>query len=466
MSINEARNEFFGARNKAGGTGGFRGNDKTDFDRNVPSGHVTKSDKKVDEMAGLLANFNLQPQEGKQQLGDYNIASPWKSTNTIAQLGQKKLGAQDRRSTGSLPPISTQKEHLNGALVYSKSESHLSQMNQNRKLQLRDPLATSVINNLELLEGLGKYLDKESKCKEIKCWKHLCEYFEVEAKTYEDFTHSQEHSPTEDLFEFLNQKPKEFTVGKLKEKLSHIERSDVAGVLSDFDDEIPVGSLFDSHPEAIAKIAFSLDKKKPGKRNWKDLADAFDVPRSHSDNFGESIDDNPTKDLFEYLKVTEPLLTIGNIRELLKILEMQDVLDVLAQSEKVKDNTPLKDLGEDLDIEARVWNLLNKKHTCRIRRWRRLGNKLGVKKEILDMFSKEGEMISPTEVLINYLGGAKPRLTMADLICALDRIGRKDVIGMVEVFFPDGVISRFLQDPREQFGSQQHTSASYYETEV
>lgn len=102
----------------------------------------------------------------------------------------------------------------------------------------------------------------------------------------------------------------------------------------------------------------------------------------------------------------------------------------------MKDNTPLKDLWEDLDIAARVCNLLNKKHTSRIRRWRHLGNKLGVKKEILDMFSKEGEMISPTEALINHLGGARPSLTMAHLICALDRIGRDDVIGMVEVFFP------------------------------
>lgn len=100
-----------------------------------------------------------------------------------------------------------------------------------------DPLA-DVKNNLELLEGLGKYLDKESKCKEIKCWKHLSEHFEVEAKTYEGFTHRQEHSPTEDLFEFLSQKPKEFTVGKLKDKLSHIERSDVANVLSGFGEYI------------------------------------------------------------------------------------------------------------------------------------------------------------------------------------------------------------------------------------
>lgn len=67
------------------------------------------------------------------------IASPSKSTNTIEQL--RKRGAQGRRS--SLPPNSTKKEQLNGALFHSRSESHLS---QNRKLQLGKLLMTNVGN--------------------------------------------------------------------------------------------------------------------------------------------------------------------------------------------------------------------------------------------------------------------------------------------------------------------------------
>ena len=105
------------------------------------SGHVTKSDKEADEMAERLANLNLQPEERKQQLEECNIASPSKSTNTIEQLFQRKLGAQGRRS--SLPPNSTKKEQLNGALFHSRSESHLS---QNRKLELGKLLMTNVRN--------------------------------------------------------------------------------------------------------------------------------------------------------------------------------------------------------------------------------------------------------------------------------------------------------------------------------
>lgn len=131
---------------------------------------------------------------------------------------------------------------------------------------------------------------------------------------------------------------------------------------------------------------------------------------------------------------------------------MQDVLDVLAESKKVEDNSPLKDLWEDLEIAARVWNLLNKKHTSRIRCWRFLGNKLGVKKDTLDTFSNEGEMISPTEALINHLGAARPSLIMAHLIWALERIERTDLLPVVEPFFPDGHISSFLDIARAQFG--------------
>ena len=103
----------------------------------------------------------------------------------------------------------------------------------------------------------------------------------------------------------------------------------------------------------------------------------------------------------------------------------------------VNDSSPLKDLWEDLMIAARVCNLLNKKHNSMERRWRFLGNELGVKKDVLDQFSKEEEMnISPTAVLIHHLGATRPSLTMANLIWALDKIGRDDALSVVEHYFP------------------------------
>lgn len=78
-----------------------------------------------------------------------------------------------------------------------------------------------------------------------------------------------------------------------------------------------------------------LDKKeKPGKRNWKYLADMFGVPQSESQNFGEAIHVNPSEKLFEYLCVKRPDLTTGEVKKHLRNLKMQDVLDVLAESKK------------------------------------------------------------------------------------------------------------------------------------
>ncbi|XP_020610251.1 uncharacterized protein LOC110048813 isoform X2 [Orbicella faveolata] len=362
---NEIKMEKGGTVGPSAGSSGASGGDERDSNSNLSSGHAKRDasgDEKASELARLLAEFKLDNQlllEQKPLRGSSNSSHG----NSVDELSPKR---EFERRRASLPSNSPQEQHP-GTLRHQTSEPLLHQMNQNRELKLNDPLTTSVLNNLELLEGLGNCLDKQYKCGEIKCWKHLCEHFGVEAKTYEDFTRSQERSPTEDLFDFLKtQEPKEFTIGKLKDKLSSIERQDVQGILLEFDDETQVGSLFDSHPQVIANMAFLLDKEE----------------------------------------------------------------------KPVKDNSPLKALWEDLEIAARVCNLLNKKHTSRIRCWRHLGNKLGVRKDTLDTFSNEGEMISPTEVLIRHLGAARPSLVMADLIWALERIGRTDTFSVVEVYFP------------------------------
>ncbi|KAL9989496.1 hypothetical protein ACROYT_G004055 [Oculina patagonica] len=135
-------------------------------------------------------------------------------------------------------------------------------------------------------------------------------------------------------------------------------------------------------------------------------------------------------------------------------------MDVISKSNKVRDSYLLKDFWDlDLDTETSVCNLLNKKHTCRTRCWRFLGYKLGVKTDVLDDFTKEPDIISPTEVLIRHLGGARPKLTMADLIWALETIGRwNDVRFVVDVYFnADGCISKFLESARAEFGGSKQT---------
>lgn len=104
----------------------------------------------------------------------------------------------------------------------------------------------------------------------------------------------------------------------------------------------------------------------------------------------------------------------------------------------VTDNNLLEEFfDKDLDAVMELCSVLNQRHSRLKRRWRRLGNKLGIKKIVLDRFSPhEREIISPTHALINYLGASKDFLTMQDLILALHSIGRHDALHVVTNYFP------------------------------
>ena len=93
-----------------------------------------------------------------------------------------------------------------------------------------------------------------------------------------------------------------------------------------------MGSLFDSHPRIIGEIAVLLDVNEPGKKNWRQLADWFEVPKSESQNFAESIQDNPTEQLLEKIKSSKPKMTVGYLQSILKDLQMQEASDVLMNS--------------------------------------------------------------------------------------------------------------------------------------
>ena len=79
--------------------------------------------------------------------------------------------------------------------------------------------------NVLLLEKLSKYLDKESRV--IKFWKHLAYVLEVPPEEIQKFDIYTEHSPTEDLLNFLEGNHPDLRVGELKKKLQAVYRNDV-----------------------------------------------------------------------------------------------------------------------------------------------------------------------------------------------------------------------------------------------
>lgn len=98
-----------------------------------------------------------------------------------------------------------------------------------------DPLAKTILDCLDLLEGLSRCLDKEYKYGSCKCWKHVAEYFDIEEQEYQNFNCSQVHSPTEVMFEYLQTRRPEITIGDVKGGLRLIAREDVVLVLVEYE---------------------------------------------------------------------------------------------------------------------------------------------------------------------------------------------------------------------------------------
>ncbi|KAJ7339409.1 hypothetical protein OS493_005804 [Desmophyllum pertusum] len=354
----------------------------------------------------------------------------------------------------SFPPCPPPKEEHPPATRSSSSASKIRPAEKKTKFQLSDPLTKTILGFLELLEALGRCLDKEYKYGQCKCWKHIAEFFRIPEQKYENFKCNKVHSPTEVMFEYLESDRPDITVGDLKNGLHQIERQDVIGILikhencdqSTLNDNTLVCSLFDSDPDIIGEMAFMLDKQKFGLKNWSHLAAELGISRTTFKSFETSSTDNPTKKLFEVLAVHFPGLTVKELISHLEAMHRRDVIIAIKKSKKVTELSLIKELMADLDVMDNVCELLNKKkRTTKVLGLEHLGNRLGVKKEILDdLLPTEEETQSPTEALLRHLGGWKPWLTLSEFIWALHTINRPDVLTVLDVFLPDGCIPILL----------------------
>ena len=104
----------------------------------------------------------------------------------------------------------------------------------------------------------------------------------------------------------------------------------------------------------------------------------------------------------------------------------------------VKESSVIKELVADVEVMEEVCDLLNQiNRTTTVSGLRNLGNRLKIKKEILDDLLPSMEVNqSPTEALIRRLGGSNPSLTLEDFIWALHEISRPDVIVLLDEYLP------------------------------
>ena len=121
-------------------------------------------------------------------------------------------------------------------------------------------------------------------------------------------------------------------------------------------------------------------------------------------------------------------ISINNFKAIMLIIVVLVVTEI----------SVIKELVADVEVMEEVCDLLNQiNRTTTVSGLRNLGNRLKIKKEILDDLLPSMEVNqSPTEALIRRLGGSNPSLTLVDFIWALHEISRPDVIVLLDEYLP------------------------------
>ena len=121
-------------------------------------------------------------------------------------------------------------------------------------------------------------------------------------------------------------------------------------------------------------------------------------------------------------------ISINNFKAIMLIIVVLVVTEI----------SVIKELAADVEVMEEVCDLLNQiNRTTTVSGLRNLGNRLKIKKEILDDLLPSMEVNqSPTEALIRRLGGSNPSLTLVDFIWALHEISRPDVIVLLDEYLP------------------------------
>jgi len=76
----------------------------------------------------------------------------------------------------------------------------------------------------------------------------------------------------------------------------------------------------------LEEIALALDPTSPVLANWYDLAITLGVPWRDCWNFERPSTQRPTNELFQYLEATRPQMTLKELKEALRELQMTDLL--------------------------------------------------------------------------------------------------------------------------------------------
>ncbi|XP_078349601.1 uncharacterized protein LOC144634499 isoform X2 [Oculina patagonica] len=232
--------------------------------------------------------------------------------------------------------LSTNDPHLTvGKLRLALKDIHRNDLIQ----ELKDFSETAVVvdvfdNKPSLLDDIALKLDSAKR--PVGNWRNLAVKLNLTGQSLKEFEaqlHSSEN-PTALLFRYLRstEKFRQLTVGDLKGHLENLSRKDVLKVLADVQDSELLADTFSPDSDLLNSVSTLLNKKSPGVRNWRNLANKLGVPSKVYQEFdpvGDRPRPRPTKMMLEWLRSERPDMTVDELRTAVKKIDRADALEIL-----------------------------------------------------------------------------------------------------------------------------------------
>ncbi|XP_048587364.1 uncharacterized protein LOC116613981 isoform X2 [Nematostella vectensis] len=219
------------------------------------------------------------------------------------------------------------------------------------------------------------------------------------------------------------------------------EEEQVDGLTQDQEQPLPnlkddlLSEAVTNNPKVLEDLAKCLDTEYQhgGVPCWRDLAEVLAIPPEayeHCSSFSET---SPTEDMMMFLSATKPQLTISDMKDGLRAIGRQDVLQILERcvtrgitsNESVIGSLVERD---DTDLLGRIAMKLDPGYT---RNWKSLAIQMEIPRRVFRNFGTQQRHNSAL-LLFKYLPIHDPDLTIKEIRDACEEMDRHDVVKVLD----------------------------------
>ncbi|XP_078362397.1 uncharacterized protein LOC144646617 [Oculina patagonica] len=180
--------------------------------------------------------------------------------------------------------------------------------------------------NSELIKKMATKLDQKSRV--IGYWKTLGQQFKISGEKLKEIECGQ-FNPTLALMEYLYSKRADLKVKEFYEVVKNLKRNDVLKKLDPYlvdHIEKAMKDVIEPESEVMTSICVCLNNPNRVLKNWRNLANAFNVPRDIYKDFNPKEPKRPTVLLLEWIYANKTDLTVGQLCAALQSIDRNDVV--------------------------------------------------------------------------------------------------------------------------------------------